>query len=238
MKTPNDLGLLLLHALPFDRRMWKNQLQIMPEHTVAPNLYDFGGDIEQWAAKSLGLISQDRFVVVGCSVGGSCALEVTKLAPNRVAAAILIGTKARCDPDPISHSEACRAVLDQGVAGAWERYWKPLFKNDDTSGIALRAKEIALDQSAEHLINGLDAFYTRNNREHVVMESAIPIHVVTGDCDELPGLSYSRRLARLSNNARLHAIEDCGHYVPMMQSMALNNLIYDVVKDADMNFIR
>ena len=42
MKTLTDLGMLLLHALPMDRRMWENQLQIMPGRTVAPNLYDFG----------------------------------------------------------------------------------------------------------------------------------------------------------------------------------------------------
>lgn len=215
--------------------MWQKQFRIMPERTVAPDLYDFGSDIEQWAAKSLSLVSQDRFVVVGCSVGGSCALEVVNLAPDRVAATILIGTKARCDPNPGSHSEARRTVLDQGVAGAWERYWKPLFENDDTSGIAQRAKQIALDQSAERLIRGLDAFYTRNSREHVVIESPTPTHIVTGDRDELPGLSYSRRLAGLSDNARLHVIKDCGHYVPMTQSMALNKLIADVIRDADKN---
>ena len=233
MKSSTDLGVLLLHALPLDSRMWQNQLQIMPERTVAPNLYDFGSDIQHWAAKSLSLVPQNRFVVVGCSVGGSCALEVINLVPDRVAAAILIGTKARCDPNPVSHSEACRTVLDQGVAGAWDRYWKPLFGNDEMSGVAQRAREIALDQSKEGLIHGLDAFYARPSREHVVMESTVPIHVVSGNRDEQPGLSYSNRLAGLSSHARLHVIEDCGHYVPMMQSMALNGLIADVVRDAD-----
>lgn len=215
--------------------MWRSQLRLMPERTTAPDLYDFGNNIEQWAAKSLDLISQDRFVVVGCSVGGSCALELANLAPDRVAAAILIGTKARCDPDPISHAASLGTVLDKGVAGAWERYWKPLFRNDHASGIAQQAKKIALEQSSEDLICGLDAFYTRKSREHVVMESPFPIHVVTGDRDDLPGLKYSHQLAELSKNARLHVVNDCGHYVPMMQSIALNKLIADVVRDTDTN---
>lgn len=53
MKPSTDLGLLLLHALPLDRRMWQNQLQIMPNRTAAPNLYDFGSDLEDWAALRL-----------------------------------------------------------------------------------------------------------------------------------------------------------------------------------------
>ena len=233
MTQSTDLGMLLLHALPLDGRMWQNQLQIMPERTVVPNLYDFGNDINSWAAMSVSHVPQSRFIVVGCSVGGSCALEVINLVPDRVAAVILIGTKARCDPDPISYSEACETVVDQGVAGAWDRYWKPLFESDGISAIAQRAKEIALDQSTKGLMNGLDAFYTRPSREHVVTESKVPIHIVTGDRDELPGLNYSRRLATLSDNARLHVIKDCGHYVPMMQPKALNELIADVIRDAD-----
>lgn len=232
MKPSDDLGLLLLHALPLDRRMWENQLQIMPESTVAPNLYEFGGNIQKWGEKSLSLMSQDRFIVVGCSVGGSCALEVVELAPDRVAAAILIGTKARCDTNPVSHSEACRTVRDHGVAGAWKRYWNSHFENEQVAGTFQRAKEIALDQSVGGLIHGLNAFYTRKSRENVVMNSTVPIHVVTGDRDELPGLNYSRRLAGLSENACLHVIEDCGHYVPMMRPKALNRLISNVINDA------
>ena len=217
--------------------MWQNQLQIMPKNNVAPDLYKFGNNIEQWAAKSLELVSQDRFVVVGCSVGGSCALEVINLAPDRVAAAILIGIKARCDPNPVSLWQACRIVKDQGVASAWERYWNPLFEGGHAGDAARRAKEIALEQTAQDLENGLNAFYTRNSREDVVIESTIPIHVVTGDCDELPGLSYSRRLAGLSDKVRLHVIRDCGHYVPLMQPTPLNSLISDVLRDADGDWV-
>jgi pimeloyl-ACP methyl ester carboxylesterase len=99
--------------------------------------------------------------------------------------------------------------------------------------VARRAKEIALDQPEEGLVNGLHAFHTRNSREKLVAESSIPMHIVTGDRDELPGLSYSQRLAELSDKAHLHVIADCGHYVPMMQLMALNCLIDDVIREAD-----
>lgn len=228
--TTSDIGLLFLHGLPFDSRMWQNQLCIMPQKCVAPNLYGFGNNIRQWAAKSLDLVEQDRLIVVGCSVGGSCALEVINLAPDRVAAAVLIGTKARCDPDPEALCEALEIVKDQGVAGAWYRFWSSRFRNDD---VALGAKNIALEQSVTGLENGLTAFHTRPSREDVVKESTIPIHVVTGDQDTLPGLNYSRRLAGLADQGHFHVIKDCGHYVPMMQPVALNSLISNVIKEAD-----
>ncbi|MEO1249687.1 MAG: alpha/beta hydrolase, partial [Pseudomonadota bacterium] len=199
MKTPPDLALLLLHALPLDGRMWERQLGILRDQTYSPDLYGFGESIKDWATSCLELIPQKRIVVVGCSVGGSCALEVMSLAPDRVAAAVLVGTKARHDPNPAALAESCRMVENHGVAAAWERYWKPLFDQGAYKEAAQTAEEIALAQSANSLVNGLKSFHTRESREEILKQSAIPIRIVTGDQDELPGLDYSRRLAELSS---------------------------------------
>ena len=165
---------------------------------------------------------------MGCSVGGSCALEVLNLAPERVAATILIGTKARHDPDPAFATEICEFVEMQGVQVAWDRYWKPLFAEfDDSYEIS---EKLALMQSRERLIRGLIAFHTRLSREEVVANSQSPIHIVTGDQDTLPGLEYARELAALSPKAELHIIENCGHYAPIMRPGEINALIADVTR--------
>jgi pimeloyl-ACP methyl ester carboxylesterase len=226
--TP-DLALLLLHALPLDGRMWSKQLDIAPGQTFAPDLYEFGNRIQDWASSCTELIPYEKLVIVGCSVGGSCALEIMRLAPDRVAGAVLIGTKARHDPDPDALSEVQSTVENHGVAGAWERYWKPLFEQNDDIEVAQTAQKIALAQSDTALISGLKSFHTRESREDVVRESTVPIQIVTGDEDQFPGIDYSRRLARLSEGAQLHIFENCGHYVPMMQPTKLNKLIADTI---------
>ena len=224
-----DLALLLLHALPLDGRMWSKQMDIAPGRTFAPDLYKFGNRIQDWAASCIELIPHDRFVIVGCSVGGSCALEIMRLAPDRVAGAVLIGTKARHDPDPEALSVSQNTVENEGVAGAWERYWKPLFEQNSDVEVVQIAQEIALAQSNTALISGLKSFHTRESREDVVRESTVPIQIVTGDRDELPGIDYSRRLVRLSKRAQLHIFKNCGHYVPMMQPTKLNRLIANTI---------
>jgi len=220
---------LLLHALPLDGRMWSKQLEIAPGRTFAPDLYKFGNSLQDWAAGCIELIADERFIVVGCSVGGSCALEIMRLAPDRVAGAVLIGTKARHHPDPEAMSAFQNTIEEHGVAGAWERYWRPLFKQDSEVEVVQTAQEIALAQSNAALISGLRSFHTRESREDVVRDSAVPIQIVTGDQDKLPGIDYSRRLAKLSKNAQLHIFENCGHYVPMMQPRKLNRLIADTI---------
>ncbi|MBD9490459.1 alpha/beta fold hydrolase [Ensifer sp. ENS11] len=102
----SKLELLLLHGLPLDGTMWAKQMELLPGATYAPTLYSFGDRIESWAEKALALTTAQRLVVVGCSVGGSCALEVAALAPDRVPALVLIGTKAWRRLDPVYHASA------------------------------------------------------------------------------------------------------------------------------------
>lgn len=232
MNQDNALGLLLLHALPLDGRMWKDQSQIIPGHTYTPNLYLFGDDITQWAIECLKRMPTKQFVVVGCSVGGSCALEILNLAPERVMSTVLFGTKARRRPNPTVLDEACEFVEREGVSAAWERYWKPLFEGRKDDHCFDIAEAIALEQSRKGLICGLKAFHMRPSREDVVVRSQRPIHVVSGDEDFLPGLEYSQHLSTLTDSARLHVIENCGHYAPLMQPEKTTSLIMSAVTEA------
>jgi pimeloyl-ACP methyl ester carboxylesterase len=100
MAARDRLELLLLHALPLDGSMWARQMDLLPGATHAPTLYPFGDNIESWAVEALELAHGDCLIVVGCSAGGSCALEAAIAAPNRVAALVLIGTKTAHRADP------------------------------------------------------------------------------------------------------------------------------------------
>jgi pimeloyl-ACP methyl ester carboxylesterase len=224
-----NLGLLLLHALPLDGKMWSGQMSLLPQRTYAPNLYEYGNSVCAWADKSLAMTQTKKLVVVGCSVGGSCALEVAIKAPDRVAALVLIGTKARHDPNPDSYAESLKFLRNRGVENSWEEYWKPLFSGLTDKKAEAVAKDIALCQSLEHLINGLSAFHTRPSRETFVADCDIPIHVITGERDELPGLDYCRNLASSAKSSTLHVIEKSGHYVPMVQPNALNEILSDII---------
>jgi len=82
MTSKDNVELLFLHALPLDGSMWAGQRHLLPGSTYTPTLYPFGDSIEAWAAAALKLAKNDRLVVVGCSVGGSCALELAVCSSN------------------------------------------------------------------------------------------------------------------------------------------------------------
>ena len=95
-------AVLLLHAGIADRRMWDDQLAALAERyrVVRCDLPGFGesgmpsGEFAPWRlpVDLLDRLGIERAVVVGCSLGGRTALDLTLDAPARVAALVLVGS--------------------------------------------------------------------------------------------------------------------------------------------------
>ena len=110
------MRLLLLHPLPLDGSVFPPALWDLGVEVVAPTLYDAGDDLVDWAIAALGTAGEGPLVVIGNSIGGSCALEIVRLAPTKVAGLVLSGTNPGHRPEPALRDEALR-VLDRVAAG-------------------------------------------------------------------------------------------------------------------------
>jgi pimeloyl-ACP methyl ester carboxylesterase len=229
MGAGDKLELLFLHALPLDGSMWAAQKDLLPGSTYAPTLYRLGDGVDAWAAQALRLVKGDRLVVVGCSVGGSCALELAMAAPDRIAALVLIGTKARHWPDPAQHASTLEMLETKGLEGAWEALWAPLFSRSADSRVIGHAKRIALRQSRRDVANGVTAFHTRPSRDQFLSTFPRPVIVVTGADDGAPGPKASAAQADRAAQGRLHIVPDCGHYVPLERPHELNSILRELI---------
>jgi pimeloyl-ACP methyl ester carboxylesterase len=229
MTTREKLELLFLHALPLDGSMWAGQKQLLPGSTYTPTLYPFGDSIEAWAAAALKVAKGDRLVVVGCSVGGSCALELAVAAPERVAALVLIGTKAVHRPDPALHASALEMLQEKGLEEAWKVFWAPLFSRSAKSRVVSDAKRIMLRQSPLDVARGVTAFHRRQSRDQFLSAFPRPVIVVTGADDVTPGPKASTAQADSAQHGRLHIVTDCGHYVPLERPKCLNSILREVI---------
>ena len=112
---------LLLHAYPYDASMWDGQLSALDSYeTRAPRLYDLPGEtVEAWAEALLPELG-DRAAVVGASMGGYVALTLARLAPERIAALVLVGAKATPDTPErrAGRGETLRELAGRCAAGA------------------------------------------------------------------------------------------------------------------------
>lgn len=207
------MKLVLLHPLPLDASIWPDQVKGLAEAVVAPTLYSLGGDIRAWARAVLDFTGDGPMTIVGNSVGGSCAIEMALLAPDKVRALVLSGTKAGHDPDPTSRDEALRLLTHEGVAAAWARYWEPLFGPSADDKVIRLAADVADAQGAAAIANGVRVFHSRPSRDYFLDSWHGPVWVVAGEHDIRP--ERARMTARRLKDGRFREVKGAGHYVPI-----------------------
>lgn len=229
MPDKPDLGLLFLHALPLDGSMWDGQMDLLPNRTYAPTLYGFGTSLQDWAVEALSLVKEEKLIVVGCSVGGSCALEVAQLAPERMAALVLIGTKPRHRPEPTARDAALDLISKEGLGAAWDVYWAPLFSPNTNRSIVAHAKDQALSLPACDVANGVSVFHSRESADGFAAGCDIPLTIVTGEHDVAPGVPACEEVAATAKRGSLHVVPNCGHYVPLEQPERLRRILEAVI---------
>ena len=220
--------LLFLHALPLDGTMWRAEIERYGGQAIAPSLYLFGKSLHEWATGVLEMASDGPLIVIGCSVGGSCALEVAYAAPDRVLGVVMVGAKAGVRPDPTLRDEAIGFVRNEGLQKAWGRYWSPIFGRDASPEVLRAARETALLQHPDHIVDGLRAFHDRRDLTDFARAWQGTIVSISGDQDRSPSAAANDAWTSLPNRSS-HIVGDCGHYVNLEQPQRFQELLDDAL---------
>ena len=220
--------MVLLHALPFDGRMWSEADRAVGEKVIAPDLFGLGDSIVEWASAVVAMAGTEELMVVGCSVGGSCALEIARLAPEQVSGIVLVGAKAGVRPDPTLRDESVRVVETHGLAAAWSADWEPLFGSAALPGVVAAARDLALSHDVTRVANGLRAFHDRRDHTEFVAGWTKPLVVVSGAQDRTPPVSVTRSLGE-GPQRQFHLVDDCGHYVNLERPHRLRTILADTI---------
>lgn len=219
---------VLLHALPLDASMWDPVRDGLEAEVVAPTLYGLGASVASWAAAVLDLAGPDPVVAVGNSVGGSCAIEMAHLAPERVRALVLIGAKAGHRPEPDLRDAAIELLEAEGMVAAWPAFWKPLFAPAADRAVVDHARRIALAVPSDEVIGGVRAFHARADRTEVLGSYPGPVMVVRGEHDRIP--RHPAEVAAGLRQGTFHQVDGIGHYVPLEHPEATRRLITDALE--------
>jgi pimeloyl-ACP methyl ester carboxylesterase len=216
----------LLHALPLDERMWEPQLPALAGHDVqAPKLYELGSSMDEWA---LGVLQRlpGRFVAVGASMGGYCACAIARLAPERLAGIVLVGSRADADPPERAplREEWIGIAREHGGAGMWEAMAKGFFTPGADPAAVERAHEIVVEQEPDGLVRAIEAIRDRPDSTEAAT-SGIPLLVVAGEEDGLVPPQVAETLAAASPAGRAEVIEGCGHLPSIERPEELNRIL-------------
>ena len=218
-------ALVLVHAFPFDGRMWRKTAAALASQrrVITPDMRGFGlsdlgpggfsvADLADDVAALLDALKLPAAGVGGMSMGGYVALAFARRHGDRLKSLVLADTKAAADtPEARQGREAAIALVQtQGVAALLEKQIPRLLSA--SAGDSLRAEVRALGaQPPEAVIAAIRALRDRPDRTAELPEIAAPTLVVVGSEDALSPPAEARTMAAVVPNARVVEIPGAAH---------------------------
>ena len=223
------MHLAFLHAFPLDHSMWDEQRAIAPGRCTTPCLYQLGDSFEDWASRVLDSIDTHSLIAIGSSMGGSCALEMARQAPDRIAALVLVGTKAGHRPEPAVRDAYLDTLHHQGIRGMWPEIsgWLGAAAQPE---VVERIESLALSQETADLINAVQVFHSRTDHIAVVAQWEKPLLVMSGEHDPVIAEEKAMALSHLAPQAELHVMRGCGHFMNLERPHEFNQVLADFVR--------
>lgn len=223
-------ALLFVHGHPFDRSMWRPQVERFAREgrrTIAPDLRGYGATtvvpgkttLDRFARDLVALLDHLRItsaVAVGLSMGGQIVMELYRLFPDRVAGLVLADTSAPAETDDgkRARNAAADRLLREGMA--------PYSHEVLTKMVAPHNVE-ALPDVAEHVLGMMlatspegaaAALRGRAERpDYVAMLAGVtvPTLVVVGAEDEFTPLEEARLMHEQVPGSSLVVIDGAAH---------------------------
>ena len=227
------LPLLLVPGLLCDEHVWAAQAGAFAGHrpvVVGPcGLPAPVQRLDDMARHLLAVMQAPRFVVAGHSMGGRIALELLRLAPERVAGLALLDSGTHPRPAGAAGDEETRqrgalvALAQREGLPSVAAQWLPPMVHPQVLGTPLYARMVAMveAQTPERFAAQVQALLHRPDAEPVLRSARCPVALVCGQQDRWSPPERHRAMQALVPSAVLTLIDNCGHMSPMEQPAAV-----------------
>lgn len=252
--TGSGPAVVLIHGYPLCRQMWRSQVAALVAagyRVVTLDLRGFGESEAPEGAYSMSTFADDvaallthlgieRAVIGGMSMGGYVLLNLVERYPQRVAAAMLLVTRAAADDEP---GRMRRSSLAAEVAAG-----RPQIVTDAFEGILFAANTAAIypDLVAEvkswmtatdprGLVGGLLAMRERQDYVDLLPSFRLPALVIGAGEDRAVPPEHSRVLAEKLHSARLCMIADAGHMANLERPAPFNSCLLEFLAGLELH---
>jgi 3-oxoadipate enol-lactonase len=246
----DDMGsgpaLVLLHGYPFDRSMWREQIDFLSARgfrVVAPDLRGMGqtkatGEIsttEDMARDINALMDKlkiDHAAICGLSMGGYVAFDFVRLFPSRVHALVLAGTRAPADNEQerqVREQQAQR-MLTEGMSFVADATLSKLLSPRTLAEkplVVARVREMILRSDPKGAAAAQRGMARRRNYSEDLPSIDVPALVIVGRDDPIRPVADAEFMHEGIHNSRLEIIEDAAHMTNMERPEIFNRALTD-----------
>jgi pimeloyl-ACP methyl ester carboxylesterase len=222
-----SLPLVLMPGLMCDAALWTAQRwAFAKERQVLVADHSCGASINQ-IARMLLSAAPDRFALAGLSMGGYIALEVCRLASERVDRLALLNTNAHDDPDEnkLRRSKTAARAQAGGFPEIVEDLLIALVHPDHVARpeVADTHRSMAYRTGVEAFVRQQQAIIGRRDQQSLLPTLAMPALVLCGADDKLTPPIKHQEMAAALPNAVLEIILNCGHLSTLEQPEAVTH---------------
>jgi len=239
-------ALVLLHGYPFNRSMWRDQIDFLSTHgnrVVAPDMRGLGetkatseistmDDMARDVAALMDKLEIDRAVVCGLSMGGYVAFEFVHLFPSRVRALILAGTRAPADNEQEKQvrEQQAQRILTEGmnfVADATLRKLLAPRTLAEKPEVIASVREMILRSDPQGAAAAQRGMAARRDHSDNLRRINVPTLVIVGREDPIRPVADSEFMHSKIRDSRLEVIEDAAHMTNMEQPEIFNRGLHE-----------
>lgn len=215
--------LVFVPGLVSDETVWRPAADLLAPYPVA------FADVTR--AESITSMAQEilqqnagMLAVAGHSMGGRVALEMARLAPDRIAGLALFDTghHPRKDGEAAKRQYFIDLANTHGMAALLDEWLPPMVQSSRHTDTRLmtRLREMALRMTPQIHERQLRALLGRPDAWPQLPAVTCPVLVAVGRQDGWSPLAQHQEIAAALPNSQLVIIEDAGHFAPIEQPVA------------------
>ena len=222
-------AVVLLHGFPFDRSMWRGQVERLSGgfRVIAPDLRGHGettltdgvSTMEELAEDVVALLDElnvPRAVLCGLSMGGYVALALYRAHPERVRALVLADTRTQADTEDArrAREENARRALSEGMQPIADAMLPKLLSTrtrESAPEVVARVREMMLGVKPEGAAAALRGMAVRRDQTDLLPTVDVPALVIVGSEDAITPPSDAEAMHALIEGSRLAVVEGAGH---------------------------
>ncbi|MCA1566904.1 MAG: alpha/beta hydrolase [Acidobacteria bacterium] len=244
--------IVLLHGFPFNRTLWREQVESLGGHHHRVITVDLRGHGETTATRepaTMEVMAEDvaalldelgiaRVVIGGLSMGGYVALAFTRLFPERVRALLLADTRPQADTGEarLAREETATRALGEGMQTIADAMLPKLFAPStqaERPEVVARVREMILNTNPQGAASALRGMAVREDHTKFLREINCPALIIVGSLDQITPPADAELMRREIRGSRLEVIAGAGHVSNVERPAEFNRALENFLREPE-----
>lgn len=247
-KTAAPKTIIFLHGFPFNKNMWREQLEALPDHVtgIAVDIRGHGNSTAGHGYFSIDVFAKDlrvfldkldidQAILCGISMGGYIALRAYELFPEKITGLILCDTHSKADSNAAKQKrfDSIQAVLNHGrrpfAIGFVENVFAARTIDEKPDNIELIKSSIRRN-SISTICATLLALASRTDTTETLYQIEVPTLLIRGAQDKITAKKDMQDMADAIPTNTFVEIDQTGHLPNLEDPTRFNELFLDFVE--------